>query len=48
MSGKLLLHKDLKSISDTYILNLPQLKTGNYWLKVVTAKGMAIKEITKI
>ena len=48
MTGKLLLHKNLKSLSDTYTLKLPQLKTGNYWLKITTAKGMAIKKITKI
>ena len=48
MTGKLLFHNDLKLLSDTYILNLPELKIGNYWLKITTDKGMAIKKITKI
>ncbi len=47
MTGKLLLHNELKSLSDHCILDLPELKTGNYWLKITTEKGMAIQKIIK-
>ena len=48
LTGKLLMHKDLNSFSDTYILNLKTVKQGSYLLKIITDKGVTIKKIIKI
>ncbi len=47
MTGKLIIRKDVNDLSDTYILNISNLKKGHYLLKILTDKGMAIKKLTK-
>ncbi len=47
LTGKLLIHEDLDIFQHSYILNLQSLKPGDYFLKILTNEGMAIKKLIK-
>jgi len=45
LTGKLLIQEKMNTLSNTYTLNLQSISPGNYMLKIMTNKGMAVKKI---